>query len=185
MCKGSFVSPNTLDTPTETIVPLGTHRASSLPTDTMEQRITYARVKSRLTIQALSAHMSIHKDYYRIIEQKADRIGVDHLMLFCSATGADPSWIIYGNNAPPMLPLSSSTVGKRMREFRTVKQITCKALAQQAFGCQKLSSISKWETDRMSPELRTLMRISSAYGFNVLSFIPAVAYSALAESDQP
>jgi len=161
-----------LATPHENVVPLLNFATSDYPTETMEQRITYARVRSGLTIAAISAAMGIHKDYYILIERKCDRIGPDNLLRFCAVTGVDPSWIVYGNDPPPSIPLTAPTIGQRLRQFRTLHGITCKALSQTAFGVSKQSSLPLWETDRMMPELRTLMRIANAYGISVMSFIP-------------
>lgn len=138
----------------------------------MEDRIRLARLRSGVSVADLAQRMAIHKDYYHCLERKADRITPCHLVSFCQVTSADPSWIIYGDNPPPTIPLSAPTIGQRIREFRTLNHITAGAFAQQAFGVSKASSLSKWETDRMTPELRTLMRISAAYSFSVMSFIP-------------
>lgn len=167
-----LASPTTLATPHENVVPLNAFSASSHPTDTMEQRIAYARIRSGITITALASAMGIHKDYYILIERKCDRIGPDNLLRFCSITGADPSWIVYGDEQPPMVPLSAPTIGQRIREYRLTNGITCKRFAQDVFHVPKSSSISGWESGRHQPELRTLMMIASTYGFNALSLIP-------------
>ena len=171
MCKGWFASPTTLATPQESIVHLNSYTASDMPTDTMEQRIAYARTCSGLSYTAIANAIGVHKDYYKIIEKKCDRISVEHLLSICRATSSDPSWIIYGSCPPPCVPLNSPTLGQRIREFRKSRNITCRSFSQTAFNMPRYSSIPKWETDRMIPELRTLMRISVAYGISVVSFI--------------
>lgn len=173
MCKGWFASPTTLATPQESTVHLNTHSASALPTDTMAHRITYARTCAGMSYASMAAAIGVHRDYYSLIEKrKCDRIGIDHLLAISRATKTDIGWIIYGDTQPPVLPLTAPTVGQRMRQFRQQNGITCKALAQKAFGVQRLTSISAWESDKTRPELRTLRMIADAYGISVVSFIP-------------
>lgn len=173
MCYGRIAHPTTMATPRKSIVPLATVSASQLPTITMPQRIAYARTRSGMSITAMAAAIGVHKDYYKLIEQRCDRISIPTLCAISSVTGSDLDWLIYGPVAPPHIPLTAPTIGQRLRQFRTQNGITCKALAQTAFGVNKLSSISKWETDRMFPELRTLKLIADAYHISVTSFIKA------------
>lgn len=137
----------------------------------MPQRIAYARARAGLGIVAMAKAIGVHKDYYKLIEQRCDRIGIPTLCAISNVTGTDIDWLVYGSSPPPLYPLSAPTIGQRMRQFRTLNNITCKALAKTAFGVEKLSSIAKWETDRMLPELRTLMLIANAYHISVTSFI--------------
>lgn len=175
MCNGSFASPATLATPREQIVHLDTQIASHLPTDTMMQRIVYARTRAGLTQARMAELIGVHRDYYKLIEQRScDRIGLDHLLGICRAASVSPSWLIYGNDPPPMVSLVGATVGQRMREFRVQRGLSCAAIARHAFGVKKLSSFALWESDRMMPELRTLRIIADAYGVDVASFIPTV-----------
>lgn len=153
---------------------LNTFSASTLPTDTMPHRITYARTCAGLNYTDMAAAIGVHKDYYKIIERKCDRIDIAHLLAIARTTNTEPEWLIYGDQIPRLVPLSAPTTGQRLRQFRQQNGITCKALAQTAFGVQRLSSISSWETDRTQPELRTLMRIADAYGISVMSFIPSI-----------
>ena len=173
MCYGSFASPATLATPREKIVHLDTQIASHLPTDTMMQRIVYARTRAGLTQARMAELIGVHRDYYKLIEQRAcDRIGLDHLLGICKAACVDASWLIYGHDAPPMVSLDGATVGQRLHDFRTQRALSAASIARCAFGVNKLSSFGLWERDRMMPELRTLRIIADAYGINVVSFIP-------------
>ena len=173
MCKGWFASPSTLATPKEEIVHLNSHTASSMPTDTMPQRIAYSRTCAGLSCSAMAAGIGVHKDYYKLIEKKCDRISISHLLSIARITETDPEWLIYGDSLPRLALLSAPTIGQRLRQFRQQNGITGKALAQTAFGVNKMSSLSAWESDRMLPELRTLRLIADAYGISVMSFIPA------------
>ena len=147
--------------------------AASLPTDTMPQRITYARTCAGLSFTSMARVLGVHKDYYKLIEKKCDRIGIDHLLSIARITDTDPEWLIYGDKLlPRIVLLSAPTIGQRLREFRNRDGITCHAFAQTVFGVNKVSSMARWETDRMIPELRTLMRIADAYNISVMSFIP-------------
>ena len=139
----------------------------------MPQRIAYARTCAGLSCSAMAAGIGVHKDYCKLIEKKCDRISISHLLSIARLTETDPEWLIYGDVILPRIALlSAPTIGQRLRQFRQQNGITCKALAQTAFGTQKLSSISSWESDRMIPELRTLRIIADAYGISVMSFIP-------------
>lgn len=173
MCNGSFASPATLATPRESIVHMGTQIASQHPTDTMMQRITYARTRAGISQSRMAELIGVHRDYYKLIEQKAcERIGLDHLLGICKAASVSPSWLIYGDDSPPMVLLAGDTVGQRLRDFRTQRALSAASIARTAFGVRKLSSFYLWESDRMLPELRTLRIIADAYGINVVSFIP-------------
>lgn len=149
--------------------------ASSYPTDTMEQRIKYARIASGLPVRVISDAMGIHRDYYHFIEKRCNRINPHNLLRFCKTTGADPGWILYGDNQPPIVPLSGDSIGLRIREFRLSKGLTLAGFAQQAFNVPKNSSISAWESGKLIPEIRTLMRIADAFGISAVSFLNTVS----------
>lgn len=160
-------------TPLESIVPITDYATAALPISTMPERIAYARTRAGYSIVRMASAIGVHKDYYKLIERQCDRIGIHTLCAIADATQTDLDWLIYGPAAPEHFPLDAPTLGQRLRQFRTVNGITCKALAQKAFGVNKLSTISFWETDRTKPELRTLKRIADAYSISVVSFIKA------------
>ena len=160
-------------TPRESIVPITEYATASLPISTMPERIAYARTRAGYGIVRMASAIGVHKAYYSLIERQCDRIGIDTLCAISDVTQTDLDWLIYGPNPPDHFPLDAPTPGQRLRQFRTINGITCKALAQKAFGLNKLSTISSWETDRTKPELRTLKRIADAYSISVVSFIKA------------
>lgn len=127
---------------------------------------------SGLSIAKISLFAEIHPDYYRHFENNFLRCKPSTIRAFSNVTGVDLGWIIYGDNQPPTIPLSGSTIGQRLREFRELNNISRKQMAQDAFGVSKKASIASWEQEEYAPELRSLMRIADAYGINVVSFIP-------------
>lgn len=138
----------------------------------MPQRIAYARIRSGHTYVSFAKAIGAHKDYCKLLEDHCDRISIAHLLSIARVTRTDPGWLIYGDRQPPLLMFDGSTIGQKLRDFRTACNITGAAIARRAFGDNKLTSLSKWESDRMLPELRTLRIIADTYGFSVMSFIP-------------
>ena len=173
VCYGSFASPATLATPREAVVHMGTQIASSHPTNTMMQRIAYARTRAGISQTRMADLIGVHRDYYKLIEHRTcERIDIDHLLGICKAASVTPSWLIYGDDPPPLVLLNGSTIGQRLRDFRMQRALSAAAIAREAFGVKRVSSFSLWESGRMMPELRTLMIIADAYGIDVVSFIP-------------
>lgn len=138
----------------------------------MPQRIAYARIRSGHTYVSFSKAIGAHKDYCKLLEDHCDRISVAHLLAISRVTCTDPGWLIYGTSQPPALMFGGNTIGQKLHDFRTTCNITGSSLARRAFGVNKLSSLPKWESGRIVPELRTLRLIADAYGFSVMSFIP-------------
>jgi len=162
----------TLATPHEETIHLNTHCAKDCPTETMEQRIKYARLCSGKSITEIASSMGIHKDYYKLIEVKCERMNPFNLIRFCQITNADISWVIYGEHQPPYIELHGNTIGQRIRYFRKSNGITLCGLSSTVFGVHKSSSICGWESEKYIPEIRTLMRIASAYNISAISFLP-------------
>ena len=171
-CNGVFNSLSTLATPRNSVVPINKPTASTLPIDTMPQRIAYARILSGHTYVSFAHAIGVHKDYCKLLENHCDRISISHLLSIARITGTDPGWLIYGNHQPPVLTFEGITIGQKLRYFRMACNISGAAIARHAFSVDKLTSLPKWESDRMQPELRTLRIIADAYGFSVMSFIP-------------
>lgn len=159
-------------TPRNSVVPITEQTTVTLPTDTMPQRIAYARIRSGHTYVSFAQSIGAHKDYCKLLEEHCDRISIAHLLAISRVTCTDPGWLIYGTSQPPTLMFEGSTIGQKLRDFRTSCNITGVSLARRAFGVNKLTSLPKWESGRIVPELRTLRLIADAYGFSVMSFIP-------------
>lgn len=143
-----------------------------MPIDTMEDRMRCARVRSGLACSALAQHIGIHPDAYPLLEKKADRIHPFHLLRFCRAVDVDLSWIIYGSSPPPLVPLSGSTIGERIREYRLSTGLSARQFGYRMLGAKRNTSVSAWESGATIPELRSLMMIANAFGVSVVSFFP-------------
>lgn len=132
----------------------------------------YARILSGLSCSCIARSMGIHPDAYPLLEKKADRIHPYHLLRFCRAVGADPSFILYGSSSPPIVPLDGPTIGHRIRAYRLSTGLSARQFGYRMLGARRTTSISAWESDSAIPELRSLMMISSAFCVNVVSFLP-------------
>lgn len=151
---------------------LGTQIAAQQPTDTMEHRIAYARIRAGLSQAAMAQLIGVHRDYYKIIEKKScERIDIDHLFAISKTASVSLSWLIYGDDPPPLVSIAGATIGQRLRNFRVSNALSGCDIARRAFGVNKLSSLYLWEKDQMVPELRSLRKIADAFGFNVVSLL--------------
>jgi transcriptional regulator with XRE-family HTH domain len=70
-------------------------------------------------------------------------------------------------------PASLPQIGARLRAARHRAGLTQRALAT-ALGCSQ-SAVSMWETDRQTPRLAHLTRLSAATGVSVSDLIEAGA----------
>ena len=146
--------------------------AADYPTDTLEQRVRYARIRAGLSVTYSAQVIGVNRDYYNLLEKKCDRINPGILVKICQLTHADIGWILYGDHQPPAVHLDGDTIGQRIRYFRKTNGLTIVSVSSTVFDVHKVSTFSAWETDRCIPELRTLMRIAAAYGISAASFIP-------------
>lgn len=173
MWEGWFALLPTTETPAEkSRHSLSDFRVSDLPISTMEQRIQYCRIHSGLSCAEISQQMGIHSDYYYLLEQKADRIGPDKLMRFCSATRSEPGFILYGASPPPVVTLTGATIGERIREYRLSTGLSARQFGYRMLGAKRTSSLSAWESGSTIPEMRSLMMIANAFGISAVSFLP-------------
>lgn len=137
----------------------------------MEQRMRYARVRAGLSCADVARTIGIHEDSYALLEKKADRIHPHHLLRFCSAVVADPSFIIYGHAAPPFVQLSGTTICDRIREYRMSTGLSARQFGYRMLGAKRNTSVSAWESGSTIPELRSLMMISNAFNVSAVSFL--------------
>lgn len=72
-----------------------------------------------------------------------------------------------------MMNFNGATVGKKIRELRKKSRITQTALGQ-ALGVSK-SSVAMWETDKRSPDLETVKRLSDFFSVSMEYFISGEA----------
>lgn len=131
-----------------------------------------ARTCAGMSCADVARSIDIHRDSYALLEKKADRISLDHFIRFCRAVRADPSFILYGSSPPPLVSLSGSTIGQRIREYRLSTGLSARQFGYRMLGAKRNTSISAWESGSTVPELRSLMMIGRAFGINVVSFLP-------------
>ena len=146
--------------------------ASSLPADTIEQRLKYARLHAGLSGEALASLMGINKDSYWKMEARCHSMSCQHFLSFCRATACDPSFVLYGPFFPPIVPLMGSTIGARLAFFRASTGLTLRAFNVKCGFAARNSSVSAWEKGRYLPQLSSLLAIASAFGINAVSFFP-------------
>lgn len=147
------------------------HHTHSLPTATIADRLAFARIRSGLAFADLSAPMHQHRETVSRTLASPLRMRADRLASFCSATSADPSWILYGDDPPPIVSLSGSTIGQRIHAYRTSLGLSTRAFASLC-GLSQSSMVSAWETGRNVPLVAALMRLSDAMGINAAAFLP-------------
>lgn len=138
----------------------------------MEQRMVYCRIRAGISCSDLAKHMGIHRDSYFQFEKRAERIHPQHFLLFCQATGADPSFVLYGSSPPPLVPLSGATIGQRLREYRDQTGLSARQFGYHIIGAKRNTSVSAWESGSTIPEMRSLLMIASAFSINAVSFLP-------------
>ena len=168
--KDVFIHPSTAATPLYTATQ--NLLASSLPADTIEQRLKYARLHAGLSGEALASLMGINKDSYWKMEARCHSMSCQHFLSFCRATACDPSFVLYGPFFPPIVPLMGGTIGARLAFFRASTGLTLRAFNVKCGFAARNSSVSAWEKGRYLPQLSSLLAIASAFGINAVSFFP-------------
>lgn len=168
--KDVFIHPPTAATPLYTATQ--NLLASSLPADTIEQRLKYARLHAGLSGEALASLMGINKDSYWKMEARCHSMSCQHFLSFCRATACDPSFVLYGPFFPPIVPLMGGTIGARLAFFRASTGLTLRAFNVKCGFAARNSSVSAWEKGRYLPQLSSLLTIASAFGINAVSFFP-------------
>lgn len=168
--KDVFIHPPTAATPLYTATQ--NLLASSLPADTIEQRLKYARLHAGLSGEALASLMGINKDSYWKMEARCHSMSCQHFLSFCRATACDPSFVLYGPFFPPIVPLMGDTIGARLAFFRASTGLTLRAFNVKCGFAARNSSVSAWEKGRYLPQLSSLLAIASAFGINAVSFFP-------------
>lgn len=168
--KDVFIHPPTAATPLYTATQ--NLLASSLPADTIEQRLKYARLHAGLSGEALASLMGINKDSYWKMEARCHSMSCQHFLSFCRATACDPSFVLYGPFFPPIVPLMGGTIGARLAFFRASTGLTLRAFNVKCGFAARNSSVSAWEKGRYLPQLSSLLAIASAFGINAVSFFP-------------
>ena len=168
--KDVFIHPPTAATPLYTSTQ--NLLASSLPADTIEQRLKYARLQAGLSGEALASLMGINKDSYWKMEARCHSMSCQHFLSFCHATTCDPSFVLYGPLSPPVVPLVGDTIGARLAFFRASTGLTLRAFNVKCGFAARNSSVSAWENGRYLPQLSSLLTIASAFGINAVSFLP-------------
>lgn len=170
--KVGFSYPSTNTTPLiQSCQNVSDFRVSDLPTDTLEQRIRYVRVLAGMSCADVSRAIGVHRDSYLLFEKKADRIHPHRFLRLCLATGADPSFVLYGSSPPPLVPLTGDTIGARIREYRMSTGLSARQFGYRVIGAKRTSSVNSWESGFAMPELRGLMMIANAFGINAASFL--------------
>ena len=165
-----FIHPSTAATPLYTATQ--NLLASSLPADTIEQRLKYTRLQAGLSGEALASLMGINKDSYWKMEARCYSMSCQHFLSFCRATTCDPSFVLYGPFSPPMVSLIGDTIGARLAFFRASTGLTLRAFNVKCGFAARNSSVSAWEKGRYLPQLSSLLAIASAFGINAVSFLP-------------
>lgn len=168
--KDVFIHPSTAATPLYTATQ--NLLASSLPADTIEQRLKYARLHAGLSGETLASLMGINKDSYWKMEARCHSMSCQHFLSFCRATTCDPSFVLYGPLSPPVVPLVGDTIGARLAFFRASTGLTLRAFNVKCGFAARNSSVSAWENGRYLPQLSSLLTIASAFGINAVSFLP-------------
>ena len=168
--KDVFIHPPTAATPLYTATQ--NLLASSLPADTVEQRLKYTRLQAGLSGEALASLMGINKDSYWKMEARCHSMSCQHFLSFCHATTCDPSFVLYGPLSPPVVPLVGDTIGARLAFFRASTGLTLRAFNVKCGFAARNSSVSAWENGRYLPQLSSLLTIASAFGINAVSFLP-------------
>jgi transcriptional regulator with XRE-family HTH domain len=86
-----------------------------------------------------------------------------------SPTGSGPGRAPSGTAAAPSQATPADSLGVRLKHARMVRQLTLKALAEQA-GCSE-SLLSKVEGGRATPSLATLHRLALALSTNIAALV--------------
>lgn len=147
-----------------------THRLSALPTSTMTERCYYAMAASGLTLRGAAQKIGMDPAGLRKSLRDMPSVRADYFHRFCITAGASPSWILYGDDAPPVAPLTGSTIGERLYSHRQLVGIPYRSYVARC-GVST-SAIYPLENGRRVPMLPTLLRIAAAFDINAASFFP-------------
>lgn len=168
---GSITRRSTSATPAKNIsIPLP-DRASTLPASTPTQRLRLAMAQTRHSDTTLASALGLARTTINYSLNHPETLHASRLISLCTLTQSDPSWILYGDDPPPLLPLSGSTIGERIAAFRASLRMTPAAFSC-CCGFPSKNYAAHLESDKSSPLISTLCRIADAYGINAASFLP-------------
>lgn len=146
-------------------------RTLSLPTATVADRVSYAHTRSGLSFTALAVPMQQNRETVSQSLSDPLRMRSDRFTAFCAATASDPSWILYGDDPPPVVPLQGSTIGQRIRSWRASLGLSTRAFASLC-NLPQSGIVSSWENSRNVPLVASLISLADAAGINAASFLP-------------
>jgi lambda repressor-like predicted transcriptional regulator len=129
------------------------------------------RIRSGLSYAALARAMGFHVDTVHASLRHPEKMRSSSFAAFCKATGADPSFLLYGDSPPPSLPLSGSTLPDRLRTFFHSHGLSLRRAASLC-GLPSSSAVSAWTSGRSVPLVRQLLLIASGFGVNAAAFFP-------------
>lgn len=171
MCNGSIIYSSTSATPAKSLtIPLP-NRTSTLPSSTPTQRLRLAMSQTHHSETTLAAALALTRSTVNYSLNHPETLRASRLIALCSLTQSDPSWILYGDDPPPLLSLPGSTIGARIAAFRASLRMGTAAFSCSC-GFPSKSYSTHLESDQSSPLISTLCRIADAYGINAASFLP-------------
>lgn len=143
----------------------------NLPTDTITDRLEYARVSAGLSYAALAKSAGMHREGIRTSMQQPLRMRSDRFFAVCIAMGADPAWILYGDSPPRPAALSGHTIGDRLADLRQQLGHGARHMSTLC-GCGSTTTYSQWEHSKNIPTLGSSMRVAHTFGISAASFFP-------------
>lgn len=131
----------------------------------------FCRIRSGLSYTALARAMGFHTDTVHASLRRPEKMRASNFAAFCKATGADPSFLLYGDSPPPTFPLEGSTLPDRLRAFLLSRGLSLRRTASLC-GLPSPSAVSAWTSGRSVPLVRQLLLIASGFGVNAAAFFP-------------
>ena len=143
----------------------------NLPTDTIADRLEYARISAGLSYAALAKSACMHREGIRTSMQQPLRMRSDRFFSVCRIMHADPAWILYGESPSPPASLSGHTIGERLADLRQQLGHGVRHMSTLC-GCGSSTTYSHWSIGKCIPTLDSLMRVAHTFGISAASFAP-------------
>lgn len=141
------------------------------PPLTPSARLSLARRRTGLTYTQLSSILGISASSISACITNPSLFRAANFSALCAALQASPSWILYGDDPPPMVSLSGLTTAERLRSLR-VDTLHLSIATMAANTGTSTTTIRNHEHGRSDPALPHLLHIAAAYGINASIFFP-------------
>ena len=73
------------------------------PTANMGRRLAMAREARGLSTRQVAARLKVSHEYITRLENRVRPVNAVYLMLFSHLYGRSPEWIVWGDDAPPLI----------------------------------------------------------------------------------